>query len=89
MISKQFKVKTRFIKPKAVLLCFKSACALLSNQSSANVIEKDLGLDRIHRNLHLLLFGMYFLPDLMLRLLVEEVMRSVSAAEAEEGTIMD
>ena len=68
---------------------FKSACALFSNQSGANVIEKDLGLDRIHRNLHLLLFGMYFLPDLMLRLLVEEVMRSVSAAEAEEGTIMD
>ena len=40
-------------------------------------------------NPHLLLFGMYFLPDLMLRLLVEEVMRSLSAAEAEEGTIMD
>ena len=32
---------------------------------------------------------MYFLPDLMLRLLVEEVMRSVSAGEAEEGAIMD
>ena len=32
---------------------------------------------------------MYFLPDLMLRLLVEEVMRSLSAAEAEEVTIMD
>lgn len=71
---------------------FKSACALFSNQSSANVIEKDLGLDRINSlsNLHLLLLGMYFLPaDLMLRLLVEEVMRSVSAAEDEEGTIMD
>ena len=40
-------------------------------------------------NSNSLLFGMYFLPDLMLRLLVEEVIRSLSAAEAEEGTIMD
>ena len=32
---------------------------------------------------------MYFLPDLMLRLLVDEVMRSLSAAEAEEATSMD
>ena len=40
-------------------------------------------------NPYSLLFGMYFLPDLMLRLLVEEVIRSLSAAEAEEGTIMD
>ena len=43
--------------------------------------EKVLGTE-----MYLLLFGMYFLPDLKLRLLVEDVMMSLSCLE---GVIMD